>query len=169
MSYTQITNSSLPIIISKLPNIKQISFAGCKITDEISISFRPIFSSHTKLEYFDLSDTPLTEIFLTTLASTPVSSSRSIPLMLSFDLSRCSKLVYPKKSAPFARDPKRPSMFLTKSLSFSNCLDLTDKMNVYLLYSLAPTYSAILTSLDFSGCSLENKFIYSKLKNKNNT
>lgn len=154
LSYTNITNNSLPILIQKLPHLRHIGYRGCKLTDELSMAFRPLFASRSNLESFDFSDTPLTETFFTTLAATPVSSSRTIPSRLCFEARNCSNLTQPKKSAPFARDPKRPSVFLTNSLCFANCMDFTDKMTMHLLYSLTPTYSAVLTTLDLTGCGL---------------
>ncbi|KAH7820593.1 putative F-box and leucine-rich repeat protein 7 [Monocercomonoides exilis] len=152
MSYTSVTNSALHILTMHIPSLKHISFVGCRITDELSMSFRPIFTSQTKLESFDFSDTPITEMFLTTIAATPVSSTRTVPARLKLEAKRCPNLIYPKKSAPFARDPKRPSVFLATSMSFANCLDFSDKMTIYLFHSLAPTYSAVLTKLDLTGC-----------------
>ena len=143
--------SAMPHCLFLLPNFP---VSDIKLTDELSMQFRTLFSSNSKLESFDFSDTKLTDTFFTTLAATPVFTSRSVPARLSFEARNCVNLTQPRKSAPFPRDTHRASVFLTNSLSFANCLEFTDKMTMHILYSLTPTYSIVLTTLDLAGCCM---------------
>ncbi|KAA6379350.1 MAG: hypothetical protein EZS28_025123 [Streblomastix strix] len=152
LSYTQVSNNVISILQSSIPTLTHVNFTGCKLNDEFSMSFRTLLASQTKLTSFDFSETTLTEMFYTTIAATPVSTSRSVPLICSIIAQNCPNLKHPKKSAPFARDTKRPSVFLTRDLSFANCLDFSDDMTNYLLRLLTPTFSAILTKLDLTNC-----------------
>ncbi|KAK2964121.1 hypothetical protein BLNAU_652 [Blattamonas nauphoetae] len=153
LSHTAITHLIFPNLLTDLPALKAVNFSGCKVTDELTRSFRQLLTSPNKLESIDLSELPLTEVFLSTIAATPLSNSRALPMVLDLSFNSCARLTTPKKSAPFARDPDRVVAFLTRKLSFKNCLDLSDSMISYLLRDLSPSYSGALHTLDLTSCS----------------
>ncbi|KAK2961544.1 hypothetical protein BLNAU_3342 [Blattamonas nauphoetae] len=153
LAYTQVTNKILEILIKNMPQLESVGLAGCTLSDDISLAFRQLFISPSRLSSIDFSETQLSDIFLATVAATPVSTIKQRPLEMTLHMSNCSKITNPKKSSPFERDEKRASAFLVKDLSFSNCMDLSNRMLSFLLRNLTPTFNAVLHNLDLTNCA----------------